>query len=1131
MSSYETIYQKTVERLNRLRLKEKKFNLAKGGLVFVSVLTGLILVPLILETLFHLGPQARVFLLILSIGAGVAALVWFIFIPLYSLLFRSQSPNDIFLALKVGDHFHHIRDRLANALQVFEKHKHNPEGYSLDLADASLVSMDDEIKEVRFDDVIKFSHLKGLAKIFGFSLAGFCAIYFLFASNLSEAAYRLAHPLRDFPKMAGLRIKVSPGNTEIIKGESVEFKAQMEGDRVASAVLAVQYAEAKNYERIQLEKKQDGEFAFTLADIKDDLKYFVEAGATTSDEYAIKVVELPYVRHLQLNLKYPKYSKLGTQLLDENVGDVTALKGTAVNVSIKTNKTVNQAELIFNDDKKIPLSISGQSVTGNFVLTNDGSYHIKLIDTKDRPNDSPIEYRLTMIPDEYPLIQITYPAQDVDLGKDMLVPLTIEAQDDFGFSKLRLGYTILAGGVNEGALQHLELGLPGDKDEQLLLNYTWDLSKLNLFPEDVVTYHAEVFDNDVVSGPKSAKSQTYRVRFPSIYEIYDEVAQGQDETYEGLEDVYDESKNLQENLGKIVQEMKRQTELNWEEKQSIEEAQQAQQKMHEQLEDIQQKLDEMIDRMEQNDLISPETLEKYRELQQLMDEVVTPEMKELMRELQKSMEEIDPQKLKETMERFAESQEEFQKSIERTLNLLKQLQIEQKLDESLRKAQELLRRQEELNKKVAESQKQEGNKYARDQKGIREDTKDLGQDLNELKKRMDEFPTMPQDQVESARNMVQQGELPNQMQRAVQQMQSGDMSGAQQSGQQASQNLEQLVQQLQSAKDQLTEQQKKELMQAFNRSAHNMLTLSKEQENLMQQTQGKDRNSPDIGELADKQQDMLSGLSRLSNELYELSQKTFFITPEIGKALGKSMNGMNSAIEDFEGRDPGKATQNQANAMSGLNEAAAQLRQSMQNMSGASSAIGFQEMMQRLMDMAGQQQGINQQTAQMGQQGEQGQQGGMSLEQQAALSRLAAEQSALRKSLDQLRKEAGNRSEILGDLGKVSQDMEEAAKEMEQRNLNRPLIDRQRRILSRLLDAQRSMHQREYSKKRQAETGKEYETSSPRALPTDLRSQKDRIKDDLLKALKEGYTRDYQELIKKYFEALAAEQDQGPTNN
>jgi hypothetical protein len=1125
MGVYEDVFRNLLHRLGALRQRGKKLRLIEGTLIFLSVFSLLLLTILTIESMFFLGTSARTTVLTVALLLTVAAFLWWVSRPLFAWLFQPNLPDNVHLALSIGDHFAHIKDRLADALQVFEKHRANPEGYSLELADASLRDIDAEMKEIDFRAVEQTDGAKKFFKYFTGCAAALLVGFAVFNATFSSAAFRLMHPMTDFPKYSGVTLRVTPGDLEVVKGENVAIEARVAGASISDAMLVMKPEGARDYQKHELSSRTDSSFSYVIEDIREDVTYFVEAADEKSREYRITVVEPPFVRNLQIKLTYPRYSKLGSQFLDENVGDVSALKGTEVELSLKTNKTVKEAKVVFSDSTEKLLRVAGQDVSGQFRLMQSGAYHIDLLDKQDRPSADPIEYRLTVLEDQSPFVQITFPAQDVDLGEDMLLPLTIEAQDDFGFTKARIGYQILEGGMNERELQYQNLSLPEPSSDKLLINYTWELSKLNIFPEDVVTYFAEVFDNDAVSGPKSSRSSIYRARFPSVHEIYQDIARGQEESVESLEEMYEQSQALREELSQLSQEMKRDPELNWEEKQKVQESAQAQQNMQKELEEVREKLDEIIQRMEQNELASFETLEKYRELQKLMDEMLTPELKEALRELQKSMEDFDPQKMKEAMEKFAASQEEFLKSIERTMNLLKKLQIEQKMDEAVRRAQELMRRQEELNKQASESpSKQNSSKYAQEQQGIRKDSNELSESLDDLKNRMDEFPKMPGEKIESAQNQLD-NELQPQMQNSSQQFQSGDMQGGQQSGQQISQGLQELSEMLQSAQQQLSDEQKQEIQQALNRSSNELLNLSKQQEGLMQSTQSMDRNSPGMNDAANSQQDMLSGLSRVTNQLYELSQNTFFVTPEIGKALGKSLSGMQDALRSYEERNSGLTVRNQGQSLSGLNEAVMQIQKSLQSMSGASSGIGFQEMMQRLTGMSGQQQGINQQTSELGE-GE-----GMTMEQQAAMSRLAAEQAGVQKSLEQLLKEAGTRSELLGDLAKVGEEMKEVVGDLESHSVNRNTINQQKRILSRLLDAQRSMHNRDFSKQREAETGKEYAVTSPEALPANLLSQKDMLKNELLKAMKEGYSKDFRELIQKYFDALAKEKQVEELNN
>jgi hypothetical protein len=178
------------------------------------------------------------------------------------------------------------------------------------------------------------------------------------------------------------------------------------------------------------------------------------------------------------------------------------------------------------------------------------------------------------------------------------------------------------------------------------------------------------------------------------------------------------------------------------------------------------------------------------------------------------------------------------------------------------------------------------------------------------------------------------------------------------------------------------------------------------------------------------------------------------------------------------------------------------------------SGSGAGSLMQQLQRMAGQQMSINMETQQMG---------GMSQQQAAEAARLAKEQGAVQKSLEELNREAqesGEQKKVLGDLQKIAEEMNEVIQNLEQNHVNPETIKKQERILSRLLDASKSMHERDYEKKRKAETGANITRRSPKEIDPNSLEGKSLLRDELLKALEQGYSKDYQELIRKYFEEL-----------
>ena len=151
--------------------------------------------------------------------------------------------------------------------------------------------------------------------------------------------------------------------------------------------------------------------------------------------------------------------------------------------------------------------------------------------------------------------------------------------------------------------------------------------------------------------------------------------------------------------------------------------------------------------------------------------------------------------------------------------------------------------------------------------------------------------------------------------------------------------------------------------------------------------------------------------------------------------------------------------------------------------------------------------------------------GGMqlSLSEQAAMQRLAAEQGAVRKSLGELEKEFGGSSEILGRLDDLGEEMGKVVDDLERLRVDQSTIDRQKKILSRLLDAEKSIRKRDYSKKRRAEIGEDVSRPSPEGLPPDFFQPGQMAKDDLSRFLEEAYPKEYEQLIKEYFKALSEE--------
>jgi len=133
------------------------------------------------------------------------------------------------------------------------------------------------------------------------------------------------------------------------------------------------------------------------------------------------------------------------------------------------------------------------------------------------------------------------------------------------------------------------------------------------------------------------------------------------------------------------------------------------------------------------------------------------------------------------------------------------------------------------------------------------------------------------------------------------------------------------------------------------------------------------------------------------------------------------------------------------------------------------------------------------------------------------------QQEVIRKSLEELNNEAkqtGQSKKLPANLDKVLDDMREVVSDMNTQKLDDDLVQKQERILSKLLDAQRSINERDFEKQRESTAGQKFVRQSPDELNLSSSKGKNKIKDELNKAVNEGYAKDYEALIRKYYEAL-----------
>jgi hypothetical protein len=367
--------------------------------------------------------------------------------------------------------------------------------------------------------------------------------------------------------------------------------------------------------------------------------------------------------------------------------------------------------------------------------------------------------------------------------------------------------------------------------------------------------------------------------------------------------------------------------------------------------------------------------------------------------------------------------------------------------------------------------------------------------------------------VQDLQAQMEQEQISDNLEQAAAHLQEGQMSQAQPPAEKAAQSLHQMASQSNQMQMNMQQQMMSEVMSEFRSALLKTLRLSQSQEALEKPTARTSRQSSLLRDYADSQMGLMQGLRQLSADLQELGDKTFAVSPSMGRSMGSVQANMQDAIEQLEARNPRKSSQAQAAARESLNRMARQLASSMESLQQSGEASGFGDYMQQLMQMAGQQQGLNQQTMMQ-----------LGMGSPSMMQQLARQQLQLREALSQIENGMGSDSRMLGDLGKIGEEMEAVVKELKSKRPSQKIHEQQERILSRLLDAQRSATQRDFSKKRKSETAEQNPLwLGSGTLPEDLGEARNILYEELIFSLKQGYSREEQALIREYFNRLEAE--------
>ena len=376
------------------------------------------------------------------VGLALVSLIgWFLVRPLF------WHVSDEQVALYLEEHEPSLQAEIISALEASRLASSDHSPHSKELVQRLVQSAVAKCEAIDWGKNVERQPLRRHATTFVVIAVAAVALFALGPRFLRNGLSAIFVVSGDVEAAAPYRIEVSPGNASVPRGVDQTISATLAGFEAAQASLMIRKAADAPFERVPLVRSEkSGEtnkYEGMLFDLAGPIDYFVEAEGVKSAIYTLKVVDLPYVEKLELELHFPAYTGLAPRKVEDG-GDLAVLRGTEVRVKVTPTMAAKGGQILLQDDVKVPLAVAADStLTGAFKADKDGFYRFELdAPSGERVSASP-QYTIDVLTDQSPSVSIAKPGRDTNASPIEEVFVEAKAEDDFGVKDLDLVYSCL----------------------------------------------------------------------------------------------------------------------------------------------------------------------------------------------------------------------------------------------------------------------------------------------------------------------------------------------------------------------------------------------------------------------------------------------------------------------------------------------------------------------------------------------------------------------------------------------------------------------------------------------------------------------------------------------------------------
>lgn len=1091
--------------------------LLKGVLYAVAIVGLLFLAAVLLEHFGWLSSVARGIVFWGGLAAVAGVVAWYIVRPLLKMAGLGKRIGREEAARIVGRHFPEVSDKLLNLLQLMESSNPQPSDLSpqpsalspqpSDLLLAAIEQKTEQLRPVPFLKAVDFRANRKYLKYALPPLVVIAALLIAAPQVVTEPSKRIVNYSTVYERPAPFHFTIENGSLTVWPGHDYTLSVSVDGEALpAEAFINV---EGRRYKMTRLSPTL---FEYTFRQVSRSQQFALEAAGVVDGGHLLRMLPDPQVVEFRMLLAYPSYTGRESETV-VNLGDAAVPEGTHVRWIFQT-KDADSVHFVLGDvAHPLPTDANGRAEHSVRVMqTLDYAFAVS---NNESVRSDTLRYSLSAIADALPMIAVEemvdslHPDRRIFRGR---------VKDDYGFSRLVFVHrTTNPADTSRKTRSEAEIALHAGEASQEFF-FTFNTAELTLAPGDEMNYWFEVSDNDAIHGPKTVKSQVFEIKIPTADELDQMLERSSNEVRQSAENQMGELQKLQEEINEMMRKLVDKKELNWQDKKDLQEIQKKQEQVRQMMQQMQQQIQEN-NRLEQKYREQSEQLmEKQRELDRLMNEVMDEKMKETMAEIDRMMKELDKKKMQEQLEQLKIDNAELEKQLDQNIELMKRLEVEKKVEQTIQKMDKLAEEQRKLSEETAASSKKDKEDLQQKQQEISNKFQQLKQDLNQIKqdyKDLDpstdfKVPTDLEKQVEQHQQDAKQG------------LQKGKNKEASKMQKEAADDMERLSEAIAEAQLEAEQEDLAEDAEEVRRLLKNLVQLSFNQEELISDVNSIYIQDPKYQTIIARQNRIKDDFRNVEDSLRSMAKRQLqvasAITQNVGEVnsnVGRSLSGLLDMNQSFYGSYKNtNAARSMQYSMTSLNNLALVLAESLDQMQnqmrqnsqkqksgqcknkgksnsqcnnpgkGKPSPKSMKQMQQELnkqmealkkqLDKKGKKEGGRHQLGQ-----------GQTMSEEFA--KMAAQQELIRRMMQEYGKEmksaSGGDPKLAREIDQMIKQMEQTETDLVNRTITQQTINRQQQILTRLLEHEKAEMQREKEERRESrEAGDLYSQPSPGEL-------------------------------------------------